>query len=82
VESPILKKQLDALYSKYSSHQFLYICLEIPGRNIDVNVHPTKNRVCFLNEEKISGSIVDYIETKLKNVDDSRVFYIQVIMTN
>jgi DNA mismatch repair protein MLH1 len=49
----------------------------IKPEDLDVNVHPTKKSVHFLNEEKIVEVICEAIEARLKRADESRTFFIQ-----
>ena len=48
-----MKKSLELVYGSYlpkGTHPFAYLSLEIDPRNVDVNVHPTKHEVQFLNQ--------------------------------
>jgi DNA mismatch repair protein MLH1 len=63
-----LKRAIDALYSTLKGvkvHFFVYLSLEIKPQNVDVNVHPTKEEVNFLNEEKIIQEITTAIKNKI-----------------
>uniref|UniRef100_K3X930 DNA mismatch repair protein S5 domain-containing protein n=1 Tax=Globisporangium ultimum (strain ATCC 200006 / CBS 805.95 / DAOM BR144) TaxID=431595 RepID=K3X930_GLOUD len=82
VDCPSLKKACEYVYSLYlpkHTHPFLYLSLELPPRNIDVNVHPTKREVHFLHEEEIVDAISQAIEKRLKGSNESRTFSVQPI---
>lgn len=69
------------MYAKYlakKGHYFIYLSLEIKGENIDVNVHPTKKQVHFLNQVKIVDSLIQTMEKCLTSANESRTFYVQV----
>ncbi|KAK4878024.1 hypothetical protein RN001_010530 [Aquatica leii] len=75
-----LKKCIDQVYATYlpkNMHPFVYLSLEIDSKNIDVNVHPTKHEVHFLNEDQIIEALTSAIETKLLGSNNSRMFYMQ-----
>ncbi|KAK5638973.1 hypothetical protein RI129_013268 [Pyrocoelia pectoralis] len=80
VDCTSLKKCIDQVYTTYlpkHMHPFVYLSLNIDPRNIDVNVHPTKHEVHFLNEDNIVESLSTAIETKLLGSNNSRMFYVQ-----
>ncbi|CAG9861631.1 unnamed protein product [Phyllotreta striolata] len=80
VDCQSLKKCIDQVYSTYlpkNTHPFVYLSLELDPNNIDINVHPTKHEVHFLNQEQIIESIVTDMENKLLSSSSSRTFYAQ-----
>ncbi|KIH90128.1 DNA mismatch repair protein MLH1 [Sporothrix brasiliensis 5110] len=83
VDSTNIRKALDETYSAYlpkNSHPFVYLSLEIDPQRVDVNVHPTKREVNFLNEDEISRAICEHISSKLAEVDTSRTFSTQTLL--
>ncbi|KAL3286344.1 hypothetical protein HHI36_000852 [Cryptolaemus montrouzieri] len=80
VDCQNLKKCIDLVYATYlpkNSHPFVYMSLEMNPSYVDVNVHPTKHEVHFLNEEQVVEAVVTALETKLLGSNNSRVFYTQ-----
>ncbi len=55
-------------------HPWLYISLEIAPDKVDVNVHPTKREVHFLNEDDIVESICVHLQRCLVGANQSRTF--------
>ncbi|KXJ92179.1 histidine kinase-like ATPase [Microdochium bolleyi] len=83
VESTHIKKALEQTYSMFlpkNGHPFVYLNLEIDPRRVDVNVHPTKREVHFLNEDEILQCICDQIRERLAAVDTSRTFLTQTLL--
>lgn len=83
VESTHIKKALEQAYAMFlpkSGHPFVYLSLEIDPRRVDVNVHPTKREVHFLNEDEILQCTCDQIRAKLAAVDTSRSFMTQTLL--
>lgn len=83
VESSAIRKALEQTYSAYlpkGGHPFIYLSLDIDPQRVDVNVHPTKREINFLNEEEIIESICAEVSTKLSEVDTSRTFTTQSLL--
>lgn len=83
VESTNIKKAIEQTYQAFlpkNGHPFAYLSLEIDPRRVDVNVHPTKREVNFLNEDEIIQAICEHIRSKLAAVDQSRTFMTQTLL--
>ena len=83
VESSAVKKAIEQTYSIFlpkGGHPFIYLSLDIDPRRVDVNVHPTKREVNFLNEDEIIDKICEEIRVRLGNVDTSRTFMTQSVL--
>ncbi|RIA81792.1 DNA mismatch repair protein Mlh1 [Glomus cerebriforme] len=82
VENASLKKTIESIYTTYlpkNTHPFVYLSLEISPQNVDVNVHPTKREVRFLNEDEVVTAIGDTIQERLASANNSRAFLTQVL---
>lgn len=83
VESTNIRKAIEHTYSAFlpkGGHPFTYLSLEIDPHRVDVNVHPTKREVNFLNEDEIIDKICTDIRSKLASVDTSRNFTTQTLL--
>ena len=83
VESTVVKRAVEQTYSAFlpkGGHPFVYIDLEVEPQRVDVNVHPTKREVNFLNEDEIIEAICNEIRSKLAKVDSSRTFLTQSVL--
>jgi len=83
VDSTNIRKAIEQTYSTFlpkGGHPFTYLSLEIDPQRVDVNVHPTKREVNFLNEDEMIETICNDIRVKLGNVDTSRTFMTQTLL--
>ncbi|ORX63217.1 MutL-like protein 1, colon cancer, nonpolyposis type 2 [Hesseltinella vesiculosa] len=83
VESDSIKRMVDTVYTSLlpkGGHPFVYLSLMIKPENIDVNVHPTKQKVHFLNEDHVVEAIQEEFLKILENANDSRTFYTQTLL--
>ncbi|KUJ06957.1 DNA mismatch repair protein MutL [Mollisia scopiformis] len=83
VDSNNIRKGIEQTYSTFlpkGGHPWTYLSLEIDPHRVDVNVHPTKREVNFLNEDEIIEMICTDIRTKLADVDTSRTFMTQTLL--
>jgi len=77
VESSVLKRTLDSCYADClpkGGHPFVYLSLELPLENVDVNVHPTKREVQFLHEDEINDALARTLKRLLMGGNESRSF--------
>ncbi|PSN62205.1 DNA mismatch repair protein mutL [Corynespora cassiicola Philippines] len=84
VESSMIKKSVEQTFSTFlpkGGHPFVYLSLDIEPQRVDVNVHPTKREVHFLNEDEIVALICDEIRESLSKVDTSRSFMTQSLLS-
>ncbi|KAL4073647.1 histidine kinase-like ATPase [Scleroderma yunnanense] len=83
VESSAIKKAIESVYSGIlpkGAFPFIYLSIEIDPRSVDVNVHPTKREVLFLNEEAIIERISDAIQRNVVGQSQSRAFEYQTLL--
>ncbi|ORZ06926.1 mutL-like protein 1, colon cancer, nonpolyposis type 2 [Absidia repens] len=83
VDSMGIKRMIENVYSSLlpkGGHPFVYLSIEIKPENVDVNVHPTKQEVHFLNEEWTINSIQEVFKELLENANSSRTFYTQSLL--
>ncbi|WWC71688.1 uncharacterized protein I206_105646 [Kwoniella pini CBS 10737] len=83
VESSRIKKAIDALYTAYlpkGASPWAYLSLELDPAKIDVNVHPTKSEVHFLNEDEMIDGIVGIVQAALAGANTSRSFSVQTLL--
>ncbi|EIW77203.1 DNA mismatch repair protein MutL [Coniophora puteana RWD-64-598 SS2] len=84
VESSRIKRALESVYSAIlpkGMSPFMYLSLDIDPQAVDVNVHPTKREVHFLNEEAIIENVTDAVQQELAGQTQSRVFQYQTLLT-
>lgn len=85
VESSAIRKAIESTYQPFlprHGHPFVYLSLDIDPARVDVNVHPTKKEVNFLNEDEIIEVICDEIRASLGKVDTSRTFLTQSLLSS
>ena len=78
-----MRKAIDLVYAAYlpkGSHPFVYMSLQIAPSHVDVNVHPTKHEVHFLNQDEIIEKIQRALDAKLMGSNASRTFKTQTLL--
>ncbi|KAJ1024576.1 hypothetical protein NDA13_004506 [Ustilago tritici] len=77
VDCPLLKRSIEAVYATLlpkGGHAWIYLAITINPANVDVNVHPTKKEVHFLNEDEIVERICQAAQERLAGANSSRTF--------
>jgi DNA mismatch repair protein MutL len=85
VESTSLKRALESVYLDMlpkGAKPFIYMSLELPGPHLDVNVHPTKQEVAFLHEDRLCDALVTALRSLLRSSTTSRTFYTQTLLAD
>ncbi len=62
VKSKIIMKAIEDAYKPYMmQHKYPFVCLkfEVPGDEVDINVHPTKMEVRFQKQKEIYESVYE-----------------------
>ncbi|EHN00797.1 Mlh1p [Saccharomyces cerevisiae x Saccharomyces kudriavzevii VIN7] len=80
-----LRRALNSVYSNYlpkGNRPFIYLGILIDPASVDVNVHPTKREVRFLNQDEIVEKIANQLHTELSTIDTSRTFKASSISTS
>lgn len=76
-----LRRALFTTYSSFlpktASRPFIYLNMLIKPENVDVNVHPTKKEIYFINESEIIAKICGSLKEVLQKQDVSRTFKTQ-----
>jgi DNA mismatch repair protein MLH1 len=77
VESLIIRKAIETVYGRFllkGTHPWVYLSLTMPAHRVDVNMHPTKKEVRFLDEDGVIDAIVKVLTTKLAEFGSSQKF--------
>jgi len=81
VECRTLRRAIEQLYARYylkgPHHPFCYLELKVPPEILDVNVHPAKKEVRFLDEQIAFSNIVQALEQQLISSGAQRSFAVQ-----
>lgn len=83
VECGALRKAIELVYATIlpkASKPFIYMSINLPPQHVDVNVHPTKREVSFLNQESLVDTIQQAVETKLLESNNTRTFSTQTLL--
>lgn len=77
VESHALKRSLETMYAMLlpkGKHPWMYLSLTIVPNRVDVNVHPTKQEVHFLDEDEIVEKITAHAQEIVSQHSSFRVY--------
>lgn len=73
IQSGLISRSLSQSYDVLPPGRFpmAVLFLTMPTEDVDVNVHPTKKEVRFLNESRIYWSISQAVKTSLRKIADA-----------
>lgn len=72
IKSSLISRALDEAYKKYLMlHKFpmVFLNIDMPGFMIDINVHPSKKEVRFIEGDYLFTFLVNTISEKLNNIE-------------
>ena len=73
-----MRRSLEAVYTTLlpkGGHPWIYVSLDIDPAKVDVNVHPTKKEVHFLDQDEIVEQICNHVQELLADANSSRTFH-------
>ncbi len=76
IKCPILLKSIDTAYSDMvpsGKHPYLFLNISIPGKNLDINVHPAKKEVKYTNPNLIFNFVYSAIKSALDVTGSSKL---------
>ncbi|WFD07959.1 DNA mismatch repair protein Mlh1 [Malassezia vespertilionis] len=77
VDTPSLRRSMESMYSLLlpkGRHPWIYIALTLDPARLDVNVHPTKREVHFMDEEEIVEMITTHAQDLISQQSSCRVY--------
>jgi len=80
VESASLKRAIEDVYAQFlprGGHPFVYVSLQMPPSDLDVNVHPTKREIHLLKNEQVVAAVQMMLRDHLFRTNASRTFISQ-----
>ena len=83
VECAPLKRACESVYSAIlpkAEKPFIFMHLQLPLEDVDVNVHPTKQEVQFLHQDAIIELIQGKVEKILLASNSTRTFTVQTLL--
>ena len=83
VECAPLKRACESVYAAIlpkAEKPFIFMHLQLPFENVDVNVHPTKQEVQFLHQDAIVEVIQSKVEKILLATNSTRSFTVQTLL--
>ncbi|EIN08836.1 DNA mismatch repair protein MutL [Punctularia strigosozonata HHB-11173 SS5] len=84
VDSSRIRRALEGIYNGIlpkGTCPWIYLSLQLDPRTVDVNVHPTKREVHFLDEEAITSRVADACSEMLVKKNESRTFTYQTTLS-
>ncbi len=83
VESSSLRRAVEEAYAAClprGGHPFVYLSLRLPPSALDVNVHPTKREVFFLEQEAVVAAVQTMLRERLAGANGARTFLAQAVL--
>ena len=70
VDVPPLKRALEESYQEFTKHRpILMLQLQVPGSQVDVNVHPSKRQVALMYQDELIAAIRQALKEALQSKD-------------